>query len=101
MDNRDMMQYGYFQNMPGNMMYGNFGYQGPPGSLMNGIPYAPQGMNYGSSNLQNNMNGYDNGNNTLYEINNRLNSLETRVKVLEQRLANNNSYQDDGSMYML
>ena len=24
MDNRDMMQYGYFQNMPGNMMYGNF-----------------------------------------------------------------------------
>ena len=47
------------------------------------------------------MNGYDNGNNTLYEINNRLNSLETRVKVLEQRLANNNSYQDDGSMYML
>ena len=64
MDNRDMMQYGYFQNMPGNMMYGNFGY-------------------------------------TLYEINNRLNSLETRVKVLEQRLANNNSYQDDGSMYML
>ena len=50
MDNRDMMQYGYFQNMPGNMMYGNFGYQGPPGSLMNGMPYAPQGMNYGSSN---------------------------------------------------
>ena len=91
MDNRDMMQYGYFQNMPGNMMYGNFGYQGPPGSLMNGMPYTPQGMNYGSSNLQN----------TLYEINNRLNSLETRVKVLEQRLANNNSYQDDGSMYML
>ncbi len=44
MDNRDMMQYGYFQNMPGNMMYGNFGYQGPPGSLMNGMPYAPQGM---------------------------------------------------------
>ena len=38
MDNRDMMQYGYFQNMPGNMMYGNFGYQGPPGSLMNGMP---------------------------------------------------------------
>ena len=65
------------------------------------MPYATQGMNYGSSNLQNNTIGYDNGNNTLYEINNRLNSLESRVKVLEQRLANNNSYQDDGSMYML
>jgi hypothetical protein len=39
--------------------------------------------------------------NTLYEINNRLNSLESRVKVLEQKLTNNNSYQDDGSMYML
>ena len=88
MDNRDMMQYGYFQNMPGNMMYGNFGYQGPPGSLMNGMPYTPQGMNYSPNNL-------------LYEINNRLNSLESRVKSLEQRLANNNSYQDDGSMYML
>ena len=58
-------------------------------------------MNYGSSNLQNNTIGYDNGNNTLYEINNRLNSLESRVKVLEQKLTNNNSYQDDGSMYML
>ena len=99
MDNRDMMQYGYFQNMPGNISYGNFGYQGPPGSLMNSMVYNPQGMNYGSGSLQSNMNSYDNNN--LYDINNRLNSLESRVKALEQRLANNNSYQDDSSMYML
>ena len=95
MDNRDMMQYGYFQNIPGNMMYGNFGYQGPPGSLMNGVPYGFQEMN----NVQN----YDNSmNNPLYEINNRLSKLENRVKVLEQKInTNNNLYQDDNSMYML
>lgn len=98
MDNRDMMQYGYFQNIPGNMAYGNFGYQGPPGSLMNGMMYNPPGMN---NYMSNNMNNYDNSmNSPVQEINNRLNNLESRVKSLEQKL-NNNSYQDDGSMYML
>lgn len=93
MDNRDMMQYGYFQNMPGNMMYGNFGYQGPPGSLMNGMNYMPNGY-------QSNSQGYDNGIvSNFNDINNRLSSLESRVKSLEQKL--NTSYQDDGSMYML
>lgn len=95
MDNRDMMQYGYYQNIPGNMMYGNFGYQGPPGSLMNSMPYGLQGMN--------NVPNYDNSmNNPLYEINNRLSKLENRVKILEQKInTNNNLYQDDNSMYML
>lgn len=98
MDNRDMMQYGYFQNVPGNIAYGNFGYQGPPGSLMNNMMYNPQGMN---NYMPNNMNGYDNNINSLIqEINNRLSNLETKVKSLEQKISSN-SYQDDSSMYML
>lgn len=93
MDNRDMMQYGYFQNIPGNIMYGNFGYQGPPGSLMSGMNYMPNGY-------QGNNQEYDNNMITNFtEINNRLSNLEARVKSLEQKL--NSSYQDDSSMYML
>ena len=34
MSERDMMYGGYYQNIPGNISYGNFGYQGMPGSLM-------------------------------------------------------------------
>lgn len=91
MESRDMMQYGYFQGMPGNMMYGNFAYQGPPGSLISNMP-----NNYMMSNNQ----SYDNSIiNNLNEINNRISKLEARVKVLESNLSNNNSY--DNSMYML
>lgn len=85
MTERDMMYGGYYQNMPGNFSYGNFGYQGMPGSLM------PMQM------MPNNqyITGSDNNN-----IVSRLTSLENRVKVLEQRI-NGSSYQDDNSLYML
>ncbi|MBQ8192476.1 MAG: hypothetical protein IJZ46_00170 [Bacilli bacterium] len=86
MDDRDMMYGGFYQNLPGNMSYGNFGFQGMPGSLM---PITNQG------NMINN--------NPLYEISSRINNLENRVKILEQRIGNinSNSFQDDNSMYML
>lgn len=85
MTERDMMYGGYYQNMPGNFSYGNFGYQGMPGSLM------PMQM------MPNNqyITGSDNNN-----IVSRLTSLENRVKALEQRI-NGSSYQDDNSLYML
>ena len=88
---RDMMYGGYYQNMPFNTAYGNFGYQGPPGSLMP---------------MQNNMipmNQYPNNdmiNNNYTNINTRLTNLENRVKNLEQKL-NTNSYQDDNSLYII
>ena len=86
-DNRDMMQTGYFQGMPGNMIYGNFGYQGPPGSLM---PMTPQNM------MMDNI--------PLIDFIARISNLENRVKTLEQKLNSTNTtnpYQDDNSMYML
>lgn len=97
MSERDMMYGGYYQNIPGNMAYGNFGFQGMPGSLM------------GSNIVPNMMSGYQNTNftnqttnNTMMDINTRLNNLETRVRLLEQRLGNTNSYQEDNnSMYMI
>ena len=86
MSERDMMYGGFYQNMPGNISYGNFGYQGMPGFLMPmpgmiGSQYAmPEGNN----------------NNIIA----RINSLESRVKLLEQRVNKNTSY-DDNSLYML
>jgi len=93
---RDMMYGGYYQNVPGNIQYGNFGFQGCPGSLM-GNNIMPNMMMNPNLNYQNGING-----NTL-DINTRLNNLETRVRLLEQRLGNNNnSYQEDNnSMYMI
>lgn len=90
MTERDMMQFGYYQNMPGNMSYGNFGFQGMPGSLQN------MGMmgGYPSPNMMDPSGGMD--------INTRLNNLENRVKILEQKTGNNSPYQqDDNSMYMI
>lgn len=84
MTERDMMYGGYYQNMPGNFSYGNFGYQGMPGSLMP-MQMIPNQYTTGSDN-----------NNII----SRLTSLENRVKLLEQRI-NNSSYQDDNSLYML
>ena len=87
-DNSDMLQAGYFQGMPGNMVYGNFGYQGPPGSLI-AMPSQNMIMD----------------NNPLLDLNARINSLENRVKILEQKLTTSNTttnpYQEDNSMYML
>ena len=88
-NDRDMMYGGYYQNIPGNMQYGNFGFQGLPGSLM-----------YGNMSMPNMMN---NSNNDIFaQISSRLTSLENRIKLLEQRLSNNNSYgEDNNSMYMI
>ncbi len=92
-DDRDMMYGGYFGGTPCNMQYGNFGYQGYPGSLINNNMMPNMMIN---PNYQNSMN-----NNTL-DIATRLNNLETRVRLLEQRLGNNNSYpEDNNSMYMI
>lgn len=93
MHERDMMYGGYYQNIPGNMAYGNFGFQGIPGSLLNNgmIP------NYQNSNIID-ING---NNNPLIEINTRLNNLENRVRLLEQRLGNTDSFKEDNSMYMI
>ena len=86
MQDRDMMYGGYYQNIPGSMAYGNFGYQGPPGALIN------QNNSFMESSNMNN--------NPLIDINARISNLENRVKTIEQKI-NNKSYQDDNSMYML
>lgn len=75
-----MMQYGYFSEYP-NMMQYNFGYQGPPGSLVN-MPF-------------------NNFNNPFEQINARLNNLENKIKNIEQSINSNNNLNDDNSMYML
>ena len=92
-----MMYGGYYQNIPGNIQYGNFGFQGCPGSFMNNN-ILPNMMN-----MQQNPNfNYPDTSNIDMNINTRLNNLETRVRLIEQRLGNNNSYQDDNnSMYMI
>lgn len=86
MSERDMMYGGYYQNIPGNISYGNFGYQGMPGSLM-----PMQGM------IPNNQYAMNNESNNIIA---RINSLESRVKALEQRV-NGNISSDDNSLYML
>ena len=94
MNERDMMYGGYYQNIPGNMMYGNFGFQGMPGSLLNNSLMN----NYPNPNIID----LNSSNNPLIEINTRLNNLETRVRLLEQRLGNTDSFKEDNnSMYML
>lgn len=97
-NDRDMFYGGYYQNTPCNMQYGNFGFQGMPGSLMNNN-MIPNMMGYPNTNIVD-LNG--NTSNPLNEINTRLNNLESRVRLLEQRLSNNNNYQEDNnSMYMI
>ena len=82
-----MMYGGYYQNMPGYLAYNNFGYQTPPGGL----------MQIGNS--------YNNGyieNNPFNDINNRLNELEIKVNNLEQKLNRYKSFkEEDDSIYML
>ena len=85
MKERDMMYGGYYGGFPGNSSFGNFGYQGPPGSLMQN-PY---------------MNNYLE-NNPFNDINNRLNELEIKVNNIEKKLGKNNNFKDDDdSIYML
>ncbi len=87
-----MMYGGYYQGIPGNNMYNNFGYQGPPGSLVQiGNPYIGN-------------NGYNNSyleNNPFNDINNRLNELEIKVNNIEKKLNRYNNKDDDDSIYML
>ncbi len=87
MSERDMMYGGFYQNYPGNVAYANYGYQMPPGAMLNN-GMLPQ-MN-------------TNQNNPIAELNNRISNLENRVKLLEQRIStSSNSYQDDSSIYMI
>ena len=86
-DNRDMMQYGYYQNMPGNMAYGNYGIYTPPGGLMQNMP--------------GNMLMSGNNTNNMYDITSRLNSLESRVKALEKKVSGIDLHEDNNSMYMI
>ena len=96
-DIRDTIYGGFCQNAPGNMAYGNYNYQLPPGALLNNVT-APLPFYNGNEQVQNQL--IDN--NLLIDINARLNNLENRVKTIEQNLQNSsNSYQDDNSMYML
>lgn len=86
MTERDMMYGGYYQNYPGNMAYLNYGYQMPPGGLLNNNMLPEMNINQ---------------NNPIIELNNKITNLESRVKVLEQKLNNTNLYQDDNSLYMI
>ncbi len=86
MTERDMMYGGYYQNMPGSMIQSNYGFELPPGALMQNNMMTP----------------YNNMNNPIIDLNNRLTSLENRVKLLEQNKGSNtNIYQDDNSLYMI
>ena len=89
MKERDMIYSGYYGGVPGNNIYSNFGYQGPPGALLQmQNPYI-------------NSNSYLETN-PLVDINNRLNELEIKVNNLEQKIKkDNNSKDDDDSIYML
>lgn len=93
MKERDMMYGSYYQGAPGNNIYSNFGYQGPPGSLMQ--------MLYINNNYNN---GYSGGyleNNPFVDINNRLNELEIKVNNIDKKLNKYNNKDDDDSIYML
>lgn len=87
MTERDMMYGGYYQNFPGNMAYAHYGYQMPPGAMLNNGMLPQMNMNQ---------------NNPILELNNRISNLENRVKLLEQKIGNSsNIYQDDNSLYMI
>lgn len=83
-----MMYGGYYGGYPGNSAYSNFGYQGPPGSLM-----QMQNPYINNSYLENN---------PLNDINNRLNELEIKVNNLEKKInKHNNQKDDDDTIYIL
>jgi len=99
-NDRDMFYGGYYQNTPCNMQYGNFSFQGMPGSLMNNGMFPNMMNNYPNTNIID-LNG--NSTNPITELNTRLTNLETKVRLLEQKIGStNNSYQEDSnSMYMI
>lgn len=98
MNDRDMMYGGYYQNIPGNVQYGNFGFQGMPGTLL-GVNMIPNTINSYQTPTIIDLNG--NTTNPLIEINTKLNNLENRVRLLEQKIGITDSFKDDNSMYMI
>ena len=69
------------------LAYANYGYQMPPGAMLNNGMLPQMNMNQ---------------NNPILELNNRISNLENRVKLLEQKIGNSsNTYQDDNSLYMI
>ena len=72
MSERDMMYGGYYQNIPGNISYGNFGYQGMPGSLM-----PMQGMMPNNQYIMNN-----DSNNIIARQNASTSSSETYISAV-------------------
>ena len=105
MKERDMMYGGYYGGIPGNNMYGNFGFQGPPGALLQmQNPYI-NNNGYLNGNEYLNNNGQNNSyleTNPFVDINNRLNELEIKVNNLEQKLNRYKSFkEEDDSIYML
>lgn len=83
MNERDMMYSNFYQNIPGNISYGNFAYQGMP------IPLMPIPNMIG--------NQYTTSNDNIIT---KINNLESRVKQLEQTVNKNITYEDN-SLYML
>ena len=94
MKERDMMYGGYYQGVPGNNIYSNFGYLGPPGSLIQlGNSYMDTNSGYNNSYLESN---------PFNDINNRLDELEIKLNNIEKIINRNNNFKDDDdSIYML
>ncbi len=84
MNERDMMYSSFYQNIPGNISYGNYAYQNIPSPFM-----LMPGMIESQYNMPNDNN-----------IITRINNLENKVKQLEQKVNKNTSYEDN-SLYML
>ena len=94
MKERDIMYGGYYGGVPGNSVYNNFEYQGPPGSLM-----QMQSPYINNSGYQNNNSYLEN--NPFIDINNRLNELEIKVNNLEKKINKYNNSNDDDTIYIL
>ena len=62
MTERDMMYGGYYQNFPGDMAYANYGYQMPPGAMLNNGMLPQMNMNQNNMNM-NHINAEMNHNN--------------------------------------
>lgn len=82
MTERDIMYGGFYQNIPNNIPYNNYGMIMPPNMMNNNMI-----MN----------------NNPIIELNNRITNLENKVKYLEEKLNTTtyDNYQDDNSIYMI
>ena len=100
MVDRDMLYGGYCSGAPFNTAYGNFGFQGPPGSLMPNINNFTPNNGMIPNNFIPNNGMMDNNmlSSTYNDITTKLNELENRIRALEQKI---NNVQNDNSLYML